>query len=89
MVAKGYLPKLLSNDAVNSFIHRHEPDILTQFELVVKTVSMEEAVRQQLEADGEFDEDPDSNDQPATENMSPDSENDNGTPESGGNAATD
>jgi hypothetical protein len=43
------LTKLLSNEAVNSYIHRHEPEILEQFELVVNTVSMEEAVQQQAE----------------------------------------
>ncbi len=37
---------------------RHEPEILEHFELVVNTVSMEEAVQQQLEADGEFEEPP-------------------------------
>ncbi len=88
MVAKGYLTKLLGNDAVKSYITRHEPEILEHFELVVNTVSMEEAVQQQLVADGELEEDSDSNDQPATENMPPDSENDNETPESGDNAAT-
>ena len=56
MVAKGYLTKLLGNDAVKSYITRHEPEILEHFELVVNTVSMEEAVQQQLEADGEFEE---------------------------------
>ena len=49
VVAKGYLTKLLSNEAVNSYIQRHEPEILEQFELVVNTVSMEEAVHQQTE----------------------------------------
>ncbi len=49
MVAKGYLTKLLSNEAVNSYIQRHEPEIQEQFELVVNTVSMEEAVQQQAE----------------------------------------
>ena len=28
VVAKGYLTKLLSNEAVNSYIQRHEPEIL-------------------------------------------------------------
>jgi hypothetical protein len=88
VVAKGYLTKLLGNDAVKSYITRHEPEILEHFELVVNTVSMEEAVQQQLEVDGEFEEAPDGNDQPATESMHPDSENDNEAPESGGNAAT-
>ena len=77
VVAKGYLTKLLGNEAVKSYIFRHEPEILEQFELVVNTVSMEEAVQQQMEADGELEEDPESNDQPAVETTSPDSENDN------------
>ena len=34
---------LLSNEVVNSYIQRHEPDMLTQFELLVNTVSTEEA----------------------------------------------
>ena len=41
------MTKLLSNEAVKSYILRHEPDILEQFELVVNTVSMEEAVQLQ------------------------------------------
>jgi ParB-like chromosome segregation protein Spo0J len=49
VVAKGYLTKLLANEAVKSYIQRHEPEILEQFELVVNTVSMEEAVQQQGE----------------------------------------
>ncbi len=49
MVAKSYLIKLLANEAVNSYIQRHEPDILEQFELVVNTISMEEAAQQQAE----------------------------------------
>lgn len=44
-----YLTKLLANDAVKSYIQRHEPEILEQFELVVNTVSMEEAVQQQAD----------------------------------------
>ena len=88
VVAKGYLTKLLGNDAVKSYITRHEPEILEHFELVVNTVSMEEAVQQQLEADGEFEDDADSDDQPTPENTHPDSENGNETSESGGNAAT-
>ena len=77
MVAKGYLTKLLGNDAVKSYITRHEPEILEHFELVVNTVSMEEAVQQQLEADGEFEDASDSNDQPTAESTPPDSENNN------------
>ena len=52
VVAKGYLTKLLANEAVKSYIQRHEPEILEQFELVVNTVSMEEAVQQKTEMVG-------------------------------------
>lgn len=45
---------MLGNDAVKSRITRHEPGILEHFELVVNTVSMEEAVQQQREGDSEF-----------------------------------
>ena len=51
VVAKGYLTKLLANGAVKSYIGRHEPEILTHLELVVNTVSMEEAVQQQQVAE--------------------------------------
>jgi hypothetical protein len=51
VVAKCYLTKLLANEAVKSYIGRHESEIPTQLELVVNTVSMEEAVQQQQEAD--------------------------------------
>lgn len=34
VVAKGYFTKLLGNDAVKSYITRHEPEILEHFELV-------------------------------------------------------
>jgi len=47
VVAKGYLTKLISNVAVNSYIARHTPEILEHFELVVNTISMEEALHQQ------------------------------------------
>ena len=51
---------------------------------------MEEAGQQQLEADGEFEEDPDadSDASPTTDNTQPDSENGNETPVPGDNAAT-
>lgn len=52
VVAKGYLTKLLANAAVKSYIGRHAPEILEHFELVVNTVSMEEALQRQAE-DGE------------------------------------
>ncbi len=47
VLAKGYLAKLLGNEAVKTFCDRQEPDILEHFELVVNTVSMEEAVQQE------------------------------------------
>jgi hypothetical protein len=50
VVAKGYVTKLLANPAVKSYIGRHEPKILSHLELVVNTVSMEEAVQQQSQA---------------------------------------
>jgi hypothetical protein len=46
VVAKGYLKKLMENDGVRVFVGRHAPEILEQFELVLNTVSMEEAVEQ-------------------------------------------
>lgn len=46
VVAKGYLKKLMENKAVRSYVGRHAPEILEQFELVLNTVSMEEAVEQ-------------------------------------------
>jgi hypothetical protein len=49
---------------------------------------MEEAVQQQLEADGEFEEDPDSDDQSAPEHIHSDSKIENETPVSGDNTTT-
>ena len=48
VVAKGYLTKLLANGAVKSYIGRHESEILTHLELVVNTVSMEEALNPEM-----------------------------------------
>jgi len=47
VVAKGYLTKLVANEAVRSWLDRNTPEILEQFELVIHTTSMEEAVDQQ------------------------------------------
>jgi hypothetical protein len=47
----GYLSKLLAKAAIKTFIERQEPEILEHFELVVNTVSMEEAVQQQRSGD--------------------------------------
>lgn len=46
VVVKGYLKKLMENEAVRSYVQRHAFEILEQFDLVLKTVSMEEAVEQ-------------------------------------------
>ena len=46
VLAKGYLAKLLANEAVKTFVGSQQPEILEHFELVVNTVSMEEAVQQ-------------------------------------------
>ena len=51
VVAKGYLTKLLANEVVKTYIERAEPHILEQFELVVNTVSMEEALQQEQQLD--------------------------------------
>ena len=53
VVAKGYLTKLTGNTAVKSYIGRHAPEILEQFELVVNTLSMEEALQQEEVSTGE------------------------------------
>ena len=42
------MTKLLSNEADNSFILRHETYMLAKFNLVVSTVSIEEAVQLQV-----------------------------------------
>lgn len=47
VLAKGYLAKLLGNEAVKTFVGNQAPEILEHFEMVVNTVSMEEAVQQQ------------------------------------------
>ena len=46
---KQIVTKLLANGAVKSYIGRHEPEILPHLELLVNTVSMEEAVQQQAQ----------------------------------------
>src|SRR6056297_235 len=47
VVAKGYLTKLAGNVAVRSWLDRNTPEILEQFDLVINTTSMEEAMEQQ------------------------------------------
>lgn len=50
-MAEGYFTKLLANEAVMSYIGRHEPEILTHLKLVANTGSMEEALQQQLDSE--------------------------------------
>ena len=52
VVAKGYLTKMLGNVAVRSWLSRHAPEILEQFDLVINTTSMEEAMEQQALDEG-------------------------------------
>lgn len=42
----------MENEAVRSYVAQHTPEILEQFELVLSTVSMEEAVEQVEREDG-------------------------------------
>ena len=51
VLAKGFLTKLLSNESVKDYIGRNASEILDHFELVVNTVSMEEALQQQQDGD--------------------------------------
>jgi hypothetical protein len=44
VVARGYLSKLISTPTVKDYLTQNHPDILDTFELVVNTVSMDEAV---------------------------------------------
>ena len=44
VVARGYLSKLISTPTVKNYLTQNHPDILDTFELVVNTVSMDEAV---------------------------------------------
>jgi len=52
VVAKGYLKKQMENAAVRSYVARHASEILEQFELVLNTESMEEAVEQAEREEG-------------------------------------
>ena len=52
VVAKGYLKKVLENDAIRAYVGRNAQEILEQFELVLNTISMEEAIEQAERGDG-------------------------------------
>ena len=40
VLAKGYLTKILRNDAVAAYLRAEEPELLTEFELIVQTTSL-------------------------------------------------
>jgi ParB-like chromosome segregation protein Spo0J len=42
VLAKGYLARLLANRPVNSFLQQHQPDLLTEFESIVATISLDQ-----------------------------------------------
>lgn len=52
VVAKGYLKKVLEKDAFRAYVGRNAPEILQQFELVLTTVRIEEAVEHAERIDG-------------------------------------
>ncbi len=64
VVAKGYLSKLTKNQAVREYLSRHYSEVLDTFELVVNTVSMEQAVHdEENDQEDDLDEiDPDGED---------------------------
>ena len=41
VLAKGYLAKLLENESVTRFLKQRQPDVLAEFEAIVKTVSLD------------------------------------------------
>ena len=58
-VAKGYLTRLLANDAVKRYLNQHQPEILAEFEVIVDTAAIDEAAAELL---AEQESDDDSND---------------------------
>jgi ParB-like chromosome segregation protein Spo0J len=59
VVAKGYLAKLLANDAVRRYLTQHQPEILEEFQALVDTEALDakvlEAIREDAEDDHEDD----------------------------------
>lgn len=53
VVARGYLSKLIGNQSVQEYLYRHHAEILDTFQLVVNTVSMEQAVEQAEEVNSD------------------------------------
>lgn len=61
-VAKGYIGRLLKNEAVLRYMNQHQPEILSEFQMLVEQVSLE-AVSEESQADEDEHE---VNDQPTT-----------------------
>lgn len=43
-VAKGYLTRLLGNEAVRRYLGQHQPEILTEFQMLVETAALDDAM---------------------------------------------
>jgi len=41
VLAKGYLAKLLENESARDYLQRHQPDLFTEFESIVATISLD------------------------------------------------
>ncbi|MGT2430699.1 plasmid partitioning protein RepB C-terminal domain-containing protein [Cupriavidus basilensis] len=42
VLAKGYLAKLLENESISAFLRQRQPDLITEFEMIVQTVSLDQ-----------------------------------------------
>lgn len=42
VLAKGYLAKLLENESISAFLRQRQPDLITEFEIIVQTVSLDQ-----------------------------------------------
>jgi hypothetical protein len=59
-VAKGYLTRLLANDAVKRYLGQYQPDILAEFDVIVDTAAIDDAAAELL-AEQDNDEDGEEN----------------------------
>lgn len=59
-MTKGYLPRLIANDAVKRYLNQHQPEILAEFEVIVDTAAINEAAAELL-AEQEGDDDNEEN----------------------------
>jgi ParB-like chromosome segregation protein Spo0J len=51
-VAKGYLARLLGNEAVRRYLGQHQPEILTEFQMLVETAALDDAMVAQWGGEG-------------------------------------